>query len=202
MARKNDAATAKVDPPMQEDPSNPGRFVKHKKQNQAFLVHHKWKQEQAKKKAARGEDPNSPDPTISVGRILKWSLIVLISTLTMGHFITGDPLYGYDGKWRNPRKWIPVKQRVFTPAELALYNGRDTSRPTYVSVCSMIACRRETLVTDDLLCDFGAAGYPRECLRCISRRSDVSYRRQLRLLRWARCFQSIHHGMLQDPSHS
>lgn len=110
---------------LQEDPSNPGRFVKAKKQNEAFLKHARWKESQ------RGQE--RPDP-ISVASILKWLVVGVVSALALGHFITGDVLYGYNGKWRNPRRWMPAKQRVYTPAELALYNGRDASRPVYLAV--------------------------------------------------------------------
>ncbi|PWN29962.1 cytochrome b5, partial [Jaminaea rosea] len=66
--------------------------------------------------------------------LIKWILLAVLAALALGQFITGDVLYGYDGRWRYPSRWIPPKQRTFTPAELALYNGRDPSRPIYLSI--------------------------------------------------------------------
>lgn len=127
-------STATQRPPsqeMQQDPSNPGRFVKSKKPNQAMLAHQRWKEKERQKQSNSKSPP--PEP-ISIATLLKWFFLTLLSAAALGHFITGDVLYGYNGRWRNPRKWIPVKQRVFTPSELALYNGRDASRPVYLAI--------------------------------------------------------------------
>lgn len=115
-------------PARQNDPSRPGRSVKYKKQNVAFLRHQRWKEEQA----AKGPAPE-PIELPSPVTLLKWTLLLVISILAVGQFVTGDVLYGYEGRWRNPRRWLPVPQRSFTMAELALYDGKQESRPVYVS---------------------------------------------------------------------
>ncbi|CAO1621064.1 unnamed protein product [Sympodiomycopsis kandeliae] len=117
--------------PLQEDPSNPGRFVKHKKQNRAYLKHQEWKKSESARRLASGETEAVP---IQLSSILKWLFITLISIPILGHFITGDLFWTYQGKWRNPSRWIPVKQRTFTMNELSLYNGRDSSRPIYIAI--------------------------------------------------------------------
>ncbi|CAO1629401.1 unnamed protein product [Parajaminaea phylloscopi] len=121
--------------PRQPDPSQPGRTVKHKKANSAFLVHQRWKEDQKAQRRAAGKGEDERPLEVPSFRIfLKYTLLALLAALALGQFITGDVLYGYEGKWRNPRKWLPTKPREFTPGELALYNGRDESRPVYLSI--------------------------------------------------------------------
>lgn len=116
--------------PPQSDPSTPGCSVKHKKQNVAMLAHQRWKEQQA----SQGKDSQEPLDLPTPMQFLKWFILALLAVLALGQFVTGDVLYGYEGRWRDPRRWLPVPQKVFTPGELALYNGRDEHRPVYLSI--------------------------------------------------------------------
>lgn len=97
--------------PRQADPSQLGRTVKHKKANSAFLVHQQWKEDQKAKRIAAGigeEEEEQPIEAPSLRVFVRWTLLAVIAAMAIGHFITGDVLYGYEGKWRNPKRWLPV----------------------------------------------------------------------------------------------
>lgn len=103
------AASAEQKPlRLQPDPSRPGRYVKHKKANQAYLVHSQWREMQAEKRRREGVQEDEAIQAPSLWSVVKWSALVLLAALTLGVFVTGDPLYGYHGRWRNPRRWLPV----------------------------------------------------------------------------------------------
>ncbi|PWN23175.1 cytochrome b5 [Microstroma glucosiphilum] len=129
--------------PRQVDPSDPSRTVAYKKANTPFLAHARFKAQEAERRREKrrqkglpedGDEEEEPLELPGPRTVLKWMLLILIAVLAMGQFVTGDVLYGYKGKWRNPKKWIPVRQRVFTPAELAMYDGTEPSRPIYLAV--------------------------------------------------------------------
>ena len=98
------------------DPSNPARVVPRKKANQPFLVHQKWKaQQEAKKRANPSSDGSSNDvdvsaPLSAIGGLFKMAIIGLLIALAAGHFVTGDVLWGYRGKWTKLSTYLPVSR--------------------------------------------------------------------------------------------
>ncbi|KDN52848.1 cytochrome b5 [Tilletiaria anomala UBC 951] len=121
------------------DPSDPTRKVAAKKANKAYMVHQRWKEEQIK---SGRMDPKTgkvtQEPLGPVGKafflMLKWSVVGLLLSMAAGQFIAGDPIWGYRGKWVQRKTYLSKRLRVFTPAELALYNGRDEDRPIYLAI--------------------------------------------------------------------
>lgn len=103
--------------PRQVDPSNPSRTVAYKKANAPFLAHARFKAQEAERRREKrrqkglpedGDEEEEPLELPGPRTVLKWILLTLIAVLAMGQFVTGDVLYGYKGKWRNPKRWIPV----------------------------------------------------------------------------------------------
>ncbi|PWN33547.1 cytochrome b5, partial [Meira miltonrushii] len=134
------------------DPSDPNRKVKHKKINTAFLKHQRWKAEQerleqehgranktkAQSKPESKSDKGKADTTTTTGRSLpflfvKWSLVAVLCAFGLGQFIAGDALWGYRGKYVQKETFMPPT-RMFTPAELAKYDGKDELKPIYLSI--------------------------------------------------------------------
>ncbi|KAI8983574.1 cytochrome b5-like heme/steroid binding domain-containing protein [Pilobolus umbonatus] len=50
------------------------------------------------------------------------------------YLITETWTWGYRGKWTNMNTYIPRKERIFTDAELSLYDGSDPSLPIYLAI--------------------------------------------------------------------
>lgn len=131
------------------DPSTPGRTVPQKKANVPFTKHQKELEKRAKDAAAA-----PPKQRGLLAILVKWAFVAALVAVGTGMFVTGDPIYGYRGKLVQKEFWFPVSaatafglhhltpssihaqppQRIFSPAELSLYNGRDKSKPVYVSV--------------------------------------------------------------------
>lgn len=112
-------------------------------------------------KIARGEEvePEEPDPTyepeIGVLGLLKFVVCLLLFVVLLGKFVTGDFLWGYDGKWTQLKTYWPVRihfmplskhelmyiqqgeGRLFSEAGLARYDGSNPDIPLYLAVrCS------------------------------------------------------------------
>lgn len=104
------------------DPST-GRKVPHKRANEAYLVHQRWLEKQARieerKKYLRENRPLPPElreaekPDFSPLANFLFSMIVaaffsVLMFLLAGLFIQGDLLWGYRGKWTNWHRYVPV----------------------------------------------------------------------------------------------
>ncbi|CAD6956993.1 unnamed protein product [Tilletia laevis] len=134
--------------PRDVDPSDPVRSVPAKKANQAYMVHKRYlekqRQERRNQRIAKGLDPDVEDDDDKSGepgagsvcceRMLKAMFYALIASFAAGLFITGSPIWGYNGKWVRFRTYFPPPQRLFTPDELQLYAGRAPDRPIYLAV--------------------------------------------------------------------
>ncbi|KAI8053711.1 cytochrome b5-like heme/steroid binding domain-containing protein [Syncephalis plumigaleata] len=70
---------------------------------------------------------------IAVGSIVRTLLMLLVFFFFSSYVITDTWLWGYEGKWSNPRQWFP-KTQVFTEEELLQYTGKDPSLPIYIAI--------------------------------------------------------------------
>ncbi|KAI8356684.1 cytochrome b5-like heme/steroid binding domain-containing protein [Blakeslea trispora] len=50
------------------------------------------------------------------------------------YLVTESWTWGYRGKWTNIHTYIPRKERIFTEAELAQYDGTDPTKPIYLAI--------------------------------------------------------------------
>ncbi|KAF9515235.1 hypothetical protein BS47DRAFT_1294139 [Hydnum rufescens UP504] len=128
-----------------------GNLVSDKTANKPFLVYREWKvkeeekerlkAEKAKRRAekiARGEalgpeDELEKEPS-AVLAIAQLVLFLVGSVVLAGWFITGSPLWGYDGKWAHLRTYIPQPQKLFTIEELARHDGSTPGTPIYLAI--------------------------------------------------------------------
>lgn len=110
------------------DPSNPSRSVPKKKANSPFLVHQKWKEEQElrRRKAAaeqgsstssgkkgkhddyREETTDLTGPLKMIVKLFRFTVMATAVLMASGFFVTGDPLWGYRGKYTRLRTYLPV----------------------------------------------------------------------------------------------
>lgn len=155
-ARASDAENSKYD----IDPADTTRRVPHKRINNAYYVHQRWLEEQARKERAREEhkqrvmrggrkQEDEEETNMTWGNAicsaLFTALLAVIMGVLMGMFIHGDPLWGHRSKWINLRTYFPVrtlamwdmltnqpKQHIYTPEELAQYNGEKRRKPILV----------------------------------------------------------------------
>ncbi|CEH19205.1 Putative steroid membrane receptor Hpr6.6/25-Dx [Ceraceosorus bombacis] len=141
------AAPAAASPRLITDPSDPRRQVPIKKANSPFLAHQaeqarRRAQAQAKmassKTASRTQRAQTRKQRSLCASLIKWALVGVLFALGAGQFIAGDILWGYRGKYVQKRYWFPPPQRLFTPEELALYNGLDPKRPIYLSIMGVV----------------------------------------------------------------
>ncbi|TFY60712.1 hypothetical protein EVG20_g7322 [Dentipellis fragilis] len=139
--------------PKVADPSIPNRMVSTKSANQPFLAYKQYREQQQQRhdawlvrkkerdeKLARGEEagPEEPDPTaerdIGLRELLRFLVLSLLVVLLAGKFVTGDFLWGYEGKWTNLKTYFPPTQRLFSERSLSLYDGTDPDRPIYLAI--------------------------------------------------------------------
>ncbi|KAG8903388.1 hypothetical protein FRB99_003380 [Tulasnella sp. 403] len=96
---------------------------------------------------ARGEDVGpDPDERAPIGNILRLLVILVVTALYAGYFITGDPWWGYESKWLTMRHWkslIPVggggwfydgTQKAYTESQLLRYDGTDPEKPILLAI--------------------------------------------------------------------
>lgn len=117
---------------MDTDPST-GRKVPHKKANTPYLVHQRWKEEQERKEREAKQRGDAPTPPAETS-LLRTALGLIVVVLLCGQFFNGDLLYGYRGKWTNWRTYFPPRQHIFTPEELAKYDGTNPNLPLLLAV--------------------------------------------------------------------
>ncbi|KIY45985.1 cytochrome b5, partial [Fistulina hepatica ATCC 64428] len=141
------------DEPRVPDPTNPERMISAKSANKPFLAYREYQRKQKEEheawlerkkereeKRARGEEvgPEERDPTqpeeVGVLGLLKFLIFIIVFILLFGKFIAGSYLWGYDGKWARLRTYLPPRQRLFTEAQLATYDGSVPGRPIYLAV--------------------------------------------------------------------
>jgi len=129
-----------------------GRKVSTKLANQPYLKHQEYRKEQAAKlaaikqrnkerleKQARGEktDPlesEDLEPEIGCWGFTKFLLSVFAATLLLGHFITGDPLWNLETKWRHLKTYMPSGQILFSESQLAKFDGSNEHLGVYVAL--------------------------------------------------------------------
>ncbi|KAI0313445.1 cytochrome b5 [Amylostereum chailletii] len=139
--------------PKVPDPSIPNRMVSTKRANKPFLAYKEYRDKQQKlhdawvvrnkereEKLARGEKvgPQEPDPTaepeVGVFGLLKFIVYVLLFITLSGKFITGDFLWGYEGKWAHLKTYWPDQGRLFSENGLAKFDGSDPSKPILLAI--------------------------------------------------------------------
>jgi predicted heme/steroid binding protein len=100
------------------------------------------KQRDSSKKTTKTTSPESSviDEDIQVPRLFTFgqairALISLICLFFLSSYIITDTwMWGYEGKWTNPRKWFPRRMHTFSESELARYNGSNESLPIYLAI--------------------------------------------------------------------
>lgn len=152
-------------PPPQEEIENTdkvegafGKPVAAKRANQPFLKYQELRKKQQEElearkqrnkerleKMARGEETEplekeEPDEPVN---ITLWDLIkflVILTAIVMGSgfFITGDPFWDYQGKWRRIATYLPKHEALFTEAGLAKFDGSDPTKPLYVAIDGIV----------------------------------------------------------------
>ncbi|KAI0052562.1 cytochrome b5 [Auriscalpium vulgare] len=139
--------------PKVADPGIPNRMVSTKGPNKPFLAYRNYREHQKKlhdewlerkkereAKLAKGEDvgPEEPDPTaeheVGLTGLLKFFVYVFIFILLSGKFITGDFLWGYEGRWAQVKSYWPSHQRLLSEKGLAYYDGSDADRPIFLAI--------------------------------------------------------------------
>ncbi|KAJ9081442.1 hypothetical protein DSO57_1014738 [Entomophthora muscae] len=65
---------------------------------------------------------------------LSWIFGVIGINLLISYLLTETLTYGYKNRYTNWRTYFPVKQRIFTEEELALYDGSDLTLPIYIAI--------------------------------------------------------------------
>jgi len=132
-----------------------GNLVSDKAANKPFLAYREWKVKEEEKerlkaekvrrraeKIAQGETLGPEDElekevsaTVAIAQLLAF---VIGSFLLAGWFITGHPLWGYDGKWIHLQTYIPSQfqkpQKLFSIEELATYDGTIPGKPIYLAI--------------------------------------------------------------------
>ncbi|KAI0069157.1 cytochrome b5, partial [Artomyces pyxidatus] len=145
--------TFKDENPKVKDPSIPNRMVSTKRANKPFLAYHNYRERQKKlhdewlerkkereEKLAKGEEvgPEEPDPTleeeVGLAGLLKFFVYVLLFILLSGKLISGDFLWGYDGKWSHLKTYWPSEQRLYSDRGLLQFDGSDPEKPLYLAI--------------------------------------------------------------------
>ncbi|TFY81480.1 hypothetical protein EWM64_g2541 [Hericium alpestre] len=54
--------------------------------------------------------------------------------LLAGKLVTGDLLWGYEGKWAHLKTYWPTDQTLFSERQLASFDGSDPHRPLYIAI--------------------------------------------------------------------
>jgi len=128
-----------------------GNLVIDKQANRPFLAYRKYKvkeEEKARRKAekikrrnekiAKGEslgpeDDLEAEPSAALA-FAKLILFLFCAFLFIGWFITGSPLWEYEGKWTKWETYFPRPQKILSPAELAEYDGTIPGQPVYLAI--------------------------------------------------------------------
>jgi len=156
--RKQAVAQATTTPPTSSgDDSDPkvkdssGRVVSTKQANKPFLAYQEYrKKEEAERQArkqrnkerlekmARGETvgPEEKDPEQEIGLwgLIKFLIFATAAIMLAGHFITGDYLWDYQGKYRSLKTLWPTGQTLFSENQLAKYDGSNENFGTYIAI--------------------------------------------------------------------
>ncbi|GAA5943902.1 hypothetical protein JCM3775_002272 [Rhodotorula graminis] len=84
-------------------------------------------------RAARAPRPSR------LASVLHWTLLAFVSSAALSRALTETWLWGYDGKWANPRQirdaLFPPSPLVLSEAQLALHDGsRPDLHPLYIAI--------------------------------------------------------------------
>ncbi|KAF9582856.1 hypothetical protein BGW38_010657 [Lunasporangiospora selenospora] len=66
--------------------------------------------------------------------LIQGLLLSILFFFLSSYIVTDTWLWGYNGKYKNWRRWVPRKQLVFTQQELAQYDGTDVKKPIYLAI--------------------------------------------------------------------
>jgi len=128
-----------------------GNLVSDKAANRPFLAyreHRVREEEKARLKAekikrreekiARGEElgpedelEKEPSAALALAQIF---LVLIGGIMLAGWFITGSPLWEYDGKWSHLKTYFPEPQKLYTEEELAKFDGSIPGTPIYLAI--------------------------------------------------------------------
>ncbi|GAA6027258.1 hypothetical protein JCM8097_002533 [Rhodosporidiobolus ruineniae] len=120
-------------------PQPPAKEIK--PANKPFLVHQRHKQRQADAAKAKRAGGGKSGPTSSsfVGSVLKWTVLALVTSAVMSRALTQSWLFGYEGKWSNPKNIysliFPDPPTTFSEHQLALHDGTQPDKyPLYIAI--------------------------------------------------------------------
>ncbi|BGP16020.1 hypothetical protein JCM10213_005429 [Rhodosporidiobolus nylandii] len=110
--------------------------------NKPFLVHQRFKQRQAAAAAEaqaggkkRGSGASGPS---FAAQVVKWTVLALLTSAVMSRALTQSWLFGYEGKWSNPRNVyalvFPPKQLTLSEQQLSLHDGSNPAYPIYIAI--------------------------------------------------------------------
>ena len=127
-----------------------GRLVSQKKANQPYLAYQKYREEEAKRlaakeerkriraeKIARGEDggPEEEDENkLSLWDIIKTTLVIIGMIALTGQVVTGSLLWGAKGRLTDVRSWWPTQKTLYSESQLAKFDGTDPMKPVYLAI--------------------------------------------------------------------
>ncbi|KAG0371823.1 hypothetical protein BGX24_001121 [Mortierella sp. AD032] len=72
--------------------------------------------------------------TSTLASVLQGLALSVLFVFLASYLITDSWFWGYKGKYINRRHWFPPKEIVFTPRELAKYDGSDPTKNIYLAI--------------------------------------------------------------------
>ncbi|KAF8529278.1 cytochrome b5 [Hysterangium stoloniferum] len=131
-----------------------GKAVSTKAANRPFLAYQQYRQKQEEdlaarkqrnkerlEKMARGEKVGPPESEeldtaqeVGVWGLIKFLVALVAIGMLLGHFITGDYLWDYQGKWRHLKTYLPSGERLLSENQLAKYDGNTENFGVYIAI--------------------------------------------------------------------
>ncbi|KAG0225848.1 hypothetical protein BGW42_004074 [Actinomortierella wolfii] len=82
----------------------------------------------------KGKANNKGKQKLGKSAVAQIIVLPIVFFFLMSYLVTDSWLWGYQGKYSNWRRWLPRKNLVFTPEELAQYDGTDPNKPIYLAI--------------------------------------------------------------------
>lgn len=103
------------------------RYKELRRKQQEELEGRKQRNKERLEKLARGEEVGPPEKeeedivNISLWDMIRFLIVLAAIVMGSGYFITGDPLWDYQGKWRRISAYLPVRTLLFFDPEPCFY---------------------------------------------------------------------------------